>query len=260
MERLPVRRLLLSLCVAVTPLMATSILANASAVAGPTTAYAPLALGSQATWVMSSSYVNPPSGSVSLGGIRFSIGNGAVLHLGQQVSVNGLSYHKPLAVYMLVNSANSQVQYKGQTLGTVHVTFSNGTALNTALVLGTNIREWRLGAGSGYVTTATSSTTVNVWSGTATPAAGGGTAVIDMLAITIPATTANLTGVTVSNSAPSPALQVLVSGITVAYDPIVRPGMSWNTPAAWRSQSPNHANSEIFTGVDPAQDSNKHGQ
>ncbi len=256
MDRLSLRRFALTLSLAVTPLVAASVLANAGAVPQGTTAYAPIALGSQATWPTANTYLNPPSGSVILGGIPFSVGNMAILHLGQQVSVTA-SAHKPLAVYLLLNSANSLVQYTGQSLGRAHLTFSDGTALDTQLVLGTNIREWRLGGGAGFVTTVTSPANTNAWTGTATPAAGGGTAVIDMLTITIPATTATLTGVTVSNAAPSAVLQVLLTGITVAYDPLLRPGMSWNTPAAIKSQAPAHSNSGNFTGVSPANDHKK---
>ncbi len=256
MERLPLRRMLVSLVLAVTPWVVAGTVADAAVASGTSTAYTPIALGSQANWPMANTYVNPPQGSVTLGGIPFTMGNMAILNLGQQVSVTA-SAHKPLAVYLLLNSANSMVQFQGQTLGHVRVAFTDGSVLDTPLVLGSNIREWRVGAGSGFVTTATSPSDAPVWTGTATAAAGGGAAVIDMLSLTLPATTASLTGVTVSNSAPSAALQLLLSGITVSYDPILRPGNSWATPAAWRSQAPAHAKSATFTGVSPAQAGNR---
>jgi hypothetical protein len=75
--------------------------------------------------------------------------------------------------------------------------------------------------------------------------------------LTIPvSSSAHLTGVTVTDTNNS-HMGIVFQGLTVAYDPWHRPGNSWDTPAAIKSQAPAHANSGNFTGVSPAQDTKK---
>jgi hypothetical protein len=137
--------------------------------------------------------------------------------------------------------------YAGQTLGTVRLTFSDGSVQETILVVGNNIREWRVGAGSWVVGTVTSKNT-RVWDGLAH--LDGGEAVIDMLTIPVQPTHGYLTGVAVTTTASGTLMRTVFSGVTVEH--LLRPGESGNTPAAWHSEAPEHSNSQNFTGVNPA--------
>jgi hypothetical protein len=214
------------------------------------TLYAPAPLGAQATFPVANLYANAPVGSVTLGGIPFNVLNSAWIKSGTSASVTTNS-PKPLSVYLLLNSAYGTLNYSGQTVGRVHLTFSDGSSQDTNLVAGGNIREWW--TGSGLINTVSDPANTMVWQGQGQQAMQlAGPAHLDMLNVKIAATTANLTGVTVTSSAPSPYF-MLLDGITVAYDPMSRPGNSGNTPAAQNSQAGDHAKSANFTGTDPAQ-------
>ena len=240
----------------VTKAMAVAVggaLVSALSAAAQTTSltlYAPAPLGAQATFPVANLYSNAPVGSVTLGGIPFNVLNSAWIKSGMSASVT-TNAPKPLSVYLLLNSAYGTTNYSGQTVGRVHLTFSDGSFQDTNLVAGGNIREWW--TGSGLINTVTDPANTMVWQGQGQPAMQlSGPAHLDMLNVTVAATSANLTGVTVSSTAPSPYF-MLLDGITVAYDPMSRPGNSGNTPAAQNSQAGDHANSANFTGTNPAQ-------
>jgi hypothetical protein len=176
---------------------------------------APIPLGTPATVALGSWYVAPPSGQALLLGHTFDLtgGNLILFSNNQSVSFTG-SYANAKAVDLLLNTSNTYVTWYDQAqVGTVVLTFSDGTTLSTTLTAGVNIREWR----------PTSSITVNAvlptsgsapaWTGTAQPAMGGGTAVIDML--TIGAGGKTLTGVTVHDTNTFGALKIQLSGLTV---------------------------------------------
>jgi hypothetical protein len=214
------------------------------------TLYTPEPLGAQATYAVSNIYANAPLGSVTLGSIPFNVANTAWAGSGQQYQVP-TNAPKPLNVYILLNSSNGTSSYQGQTVGRVHLTFSDGSSQDTNLVAGGNIREWW--TGGSLVSTLSNPTTSQVWEGQAQPAMGvNGTAHIDMLNVKVATTSADLTGVSIVNSAAG-SYWMFVSGLTVAYDPIARPGNSQNTPAALHSQAGEHSNSANFTGTSPAQ-------
>src|SRR6266571_427847 len=195
---------------------------------------APVALGTLATYPLSSAYATVPTGQATLGGHTFDMTSGNMVKLATNASASFAgSYQNPTAVHLLLNSANTYSWY-------------DGTAV------GSNLREWNLG-GYGYVNTVTDvtpSTTTpyssQVW--TTTVLGGTGTAVLDML--TIPVATANttLTSVQVTNNNPfGGALSIDLSGLTVELGaaPVptpqpqdcTRPGNSCNTPAADNSQA-----------------------
>ena len=150
------------------------------------------------------------------------------------------------------NSANTTSWLAGTPVGTVVLTFSDGTTQTATLTVGGNLREWYIGAFGvvNGVSDITPSTTTpyssQVW--TTTVLGGSGTAVLDML--TVPVTTANktLTGVQLTNNNPyGGALTIDLSGLTVELAaPVptpqpggdcIRPGNSCTTPAAQNSQS-----------------------
>jgi len=200
---------------------------------------APVALGAQATVPLSNLYVSAPTGITTLGGHSFDLSGGNFAELGksQSVTLTG-SWTNATSAYLLLNTMNTYWWYLGSVVGTVTFTFSDGTTQSTDLTVGGNVREWRTGAGF-TVNTLSDPTAANVWTGSAQPAMGGGTAVIDMLSITLPGKT--VTSVSVSNIMTWGALQVNLAGLTI--DPTnpqptcIRPGNSCNTPAAQNSQA-----------------------
>jgi hypothetical protein len=229
-------------------LMVASGLIAASTVAG----YAqdsPVPLGAQATVALSSLYVSAPAGMANLGGHSFDLSGGNLIPLnnGQSASVSG-SWANAKAVYLLLNSYNTYMWFDQTPIGNITITFSDGTTTSANLTVGYNIREWRIG--SGYTidsvtdTTPTSTdptyTTENVWTGSAQPSMGGGSAVMDMLTFTLPGNK-TVTNIAINDTNPWGAIRIDLAGLTIETqnpDPIcVRPGASCNTPAAQNSQA-----------------------
>jgi hypothetical protein len=200
---------------------------------------ATVALGTSATVSLSSLYASAPSGTATLGGHAFDLSGGNLVSLGngQTVTYTG-SWNNAQSVYLLLNTMNTYLWYDQSVVGTVTLTFSDGTTQTTNLTVGGNIREWRTGAGNtvNWITDPAAST---VWSGSATD---GSAAAIDMLTITL-SPTKTITGIAVSNTNGWGALHVDLAGLTI--DPIVvaqtpsciRPGNSCNTAAADNSQA-----------------------
>jgi hypothetical protein len=203
---------------------------------------APVALGAQATVPLSGMYVLAPAGVTTLGGHSFDLTGGNLISLGsgQSASFTG-SWANATGAYLLLNSANTYFWYDQTVVGNVTVTFSDGTTQNTDLTVGANLREWRTGAGFA-VSTITDPATAEVWTTTAQDSMGGGSAVIDMLSISL-AGTKTVTGISVNNTNAYGSLLIDLAGLTIDPVPPVttptcnRPGNSCNTPAAENSQS-----------------------
>ncbi len=203
---------------------------------------APVALGAQATVPLSGMYILPPSGITTLGGHTFDLtaGNAIQLVNGQSVSLSG-SWANATGAYLLLNSANTYLWYDGMVVGNVTLTFSDATTQSTDLIVGTNLREWRTGAG--FTDNSIADPNANVWSGTAIDGSAG---VIDMLTIGLDGTK-TVTGISLNDTNTWGALAIVFSGLTVsmtdptpapAPDPTcTRPGNSCNTPAAENSQA-----------------------
>jgi hypothetical protein len=203
---------------------ATSILGHAQD--------APFALGAQATNPLSGWYMTTPTGQATLGGHTFDMtsGNFIALANGGSASFTG-SYQSPKAVHLLLNTSNTYGWYAGSVVGTVVVTFSDGTSQSTDLTVGANLREWRTGA-AGVVNTVTDTTpslvtayTAEAWKTTAQPSMGGGTAVLDELTVPVLAANASktLTGVTLTDTNGWGNLQMQLSGLTADFTPPAPP-------------------------------------
>jgi hypothetical protein len=95
------------------------------------------------------------------------------------------------------------------------------------LTVGTNLREWRIGAGATVSTLATTGA-AQVWAGTAQPGMGGGTAVIDMLSIPVATAGKTLTTVTLTDTNTFGALKIQLAGLTV----------DWTAPAPTPAPTP----------------------
>jgi hypothetical protein len=197
-----------------------------------------VALGASATLPLSSLYASAPSGTASLGGHAFDLSGGNLVSLGngQSVTYTG-SWSNAQSVLLLLNTMNTYLWYDQSVVGTVTLTFSDGTTQTTNLTVGGNVREWRIGAGN-TVNWINDPATTTVWSGSATD---GSAAVIDMLTISL-AGTQTLTSIAVSNTNGWGALHIDLAGLTV--DPkvqltptCIRPGNSCNEPAAVNSQA-----------------------
>jgi hypothetical protein len=191
---------------------------------------APIPLGTPATVALSSWYVAPPSGQALLGGHTFNLtaGNLILLGNGQSASFTG-SYANAKAVDLLLNTSNTYAMWYDQTpVGTVVLTFSDGTTLSTTLTAGVNIREWRPASSVTVNTVLLNGPSSQVWAGTAQPVMGGGTAVIDML--TIAAGGKTLTGVAVNDTNTFGALKMQLSGLTVELNASTPPPTPTPTP------------------------------
>jgi hypothetical protein len=220
---------------------------------------ATVSLGSTATVPLSNFYANPPAGIASLGGHSFDMSTGNTVDLtnGQNAAFSG-SWTNPTAAYLLLNSYNTYLWYDQQAIGSVTITFADGTTQTTTLTAGANIRDWLLGSGVAD-TTLTDPAAAQVWSGVATD--GSTAATFDMLTITLPGTK-NVSSVTIANTNAFGSLGIHLSGLTIdqqipqPQNQCVRPGDSCSTPAAqnsqaWKWQDPNgspntvnpHANS-----------------
>ena len=213
-----------------------------------------LTLAPAAQMPLTNAYQTPPTGLATLGGHTFDLTSGTAVTVqdGKSATFTG-SLKNPRAVYVLVNSYDSYWWYKSATAGTLTLNFSDGSTQNTALTVGSNIREWRT-SGNGVIATTTDSANTNVWTGSAQPSAGGGIAVIDMLTIPVTSTGKTLTSVGLTSGGVTNGwapLGVLLSAVTVDYLPF--PGNSGNTPAAANSQAPLNAKSAIFSGTSPSQ-------
>ncbi len=222
------------------------ILASSLIAASSTLGHAqdmPVALGTQATVSLISRYTTTPTGQATLGGHTFDLTNGNLIPLanGGSASFTG-SYQNAKTVYLLLNTANTYTWYTGSVVGTVVLTFSDNTTQTTNLVIGANLREWRIGA-LGVVNTLTDPATSPVWTTTAQPSMGGGTAVLDMLTVPVATTGKTLARVTLTDTNAWGGLQIDLAGLTVDFTPpapqptCIRPGNSCNTPAAQNSQA-----------------------
>jgi hypothetical protein len=195
----------------------------------------PVALGAPATIPFTDWYIAPPSGQAMLGGHKFDLTSGTLLQLPTATATSqGFtgSYPGTTAVYLLLNTFNTNFFYQGAVVGNVVLTFSDGTTQSTDLTVGGNIREWRIGAAS-TVNTLSDPAATQVWSGTAQPGMGGGAAVIDMLTIKLTTPGKTLTAVTLNYTNTFGALRINLAGLTVddvAPTPTPTPGPSTCTP------------------------------
>jgi hypothetical protein len=177
-----------------------------------------VSLGAQATTPLTALYLNPPSGSVTLGGKPFNMGNFDWLAPGDSGTF-AAAYPGPTGVYLLLNSSYTWSGYAGVKVGSVQLTFNDGTSQSVDLVVGNNVREWQVGAG-GVVNTVSNASNSNVWMGYC--CSGSTQAAIDMLTLPVTANGRSLASVTVSNSDSTGwGLHLQVYGIAVSYTPLV---------------------------------------
>src|SRR5207245_8726086 len=194
----PFTKLTKSLVVATGLSLATAAVVSAYAAAPAdkrATAFTTIPLSTVASRPLSDLYIAPPTGTQMLGGTPFDTGSFALLSPGQTASVT-TTIPGVVSLHLLLNSYGTMWYYAGQTLGTVRLTFSDGSVQDTTLVVGNNIREWRVGAGSWGVGTVTSPKSHRAWGGVAH--LDGGEAVIDMLTIPVQPRPGYLTGVAVT--------------------------------------------------------------
>jgi len=87
------------------------------------------------------------------------------------------------AVYILINSGNSKSIYSSEKIGEIVLFFEDTLKQSTELVLGKNIREWRIGVTGNFIRENTDAHSKKVWEGLSKD---GTFAVIDCLKIEIP--------------------------------------------------------------------------
>ena len=99
---------------------------------------------------------------------------------GITVSVGTISH--PETIYLLINAGYAHTRYAAAQIGLVVLEFGNGNLLRFPLILGQNIREWKI-ADPGAVTTTTDLSSSVVWNGSSYD---NRSAVLDMLTLSIP--------------------------------------------------------------------------
>ncbi len=186
----------------------------------PTDTCVPLTWDPAQTAALTVLYQNPPSTPQTLAGVDFAMSN-ALISLapgGSTSTASGFAIANASAAHLLLNGAFVFTSTLGQTAGTVTLTFSDGSTLTTPLVVGTNLRDWRVGGGAGVVSTVTSPASATAWTGLSldnVPAA------LDRLTIAIPGRPANLVGVTVATAPAAAGLNIRLfwSGLTLVDSP-----------------------------------------
>ena len=170
-------------------------------------------------------YINPPLGSVPLGGVRFDLGQGSSVTT--QASslpdnptriVIPVNIDAPQTIYLLLTGGNMFAEFNGKNIGTIRLSFDNGQESSVDLVAGHNIREWKQ-FDQTVVHSTSSPDVVEVWRGANYD--DSGVAVIDMLRLPVPSNlqTQRLTGIELIDSSlqlvgnMDPALNLL--GVTV---------------------------------------------
>lgn len=107
----------------------------------------------------------------------------------------------PVSVYLLLQAGWGLSRYDGERIGEVRLSFSDGSSVDTPLILGFNIRDWAWESGAA-VNTVSSSTSQPAWQGNAPDGTPGG---MDVLTIDVPSgqSQLTLTGVRVSDTSQS---------------------------------------------------------
>ncbi len=178
---------------------------------------------------------NLPSGTVELGDFHFAIGQRYQSSPANDSMTLPMEVEEPRSVLLLLNSYDTWTAFDRAQLGTVGIGFDDGTWLETPLVIGENVREWRQGGGT--VNTATDAALEEV--DRTTTSDGAAPAVTDLLTIPLPSDVwgKTLTSVTVTdtlledNGRTNGVPGILWSGITVTHEPVrvvyVRDGELW---------------------------------
>jgi hypothetical protein len=159
-------------------------------------------------------YKAPPVTPTTLAGVDFSMRD-AVIHLtpNQSSTVSGLRVQNASAAHLLLTGAYVSAGTNATPAGTVTLTFSDATTISTAIVVGKNLRDWKVGQGGAVVTTITGAT--EAWRGLSLDNVA---AVIDMTSIAIPAGKADLVSVTVADTS-TVGVHILWSGLTLIDPP-----------------------------------------
>jgi hypothetical protein len=198
---------------------------------------ATVSLGSQATVPFSQLYTSAPTGITTLGGHQFDLSGGNLIQLsnGQSASFSG-SWMNASNAYILMNGYNTYLYYDQSPVGSIVVTYSDGTTQSFDITAGVNLRDYCTGTGF-TIDWISDQNMANVWTGSA----NCGTGVIDMLDLPLAGKT--VTNITVTENAWG-ALRIDIAGLTV--DPVIpvvqtpsciREGNSCNTNAAINSQA-----------------------
>jgi hypothetical protein len=129
------------------------------------------------------------TGERTLGGVRFVIpasANKVTTHcepdLPTAVQISTGDVPRPETLFVLINAGNTSANDTGKAIGGIQANFADGERQSYGLVLGFNVREWRISV-EGTVTTASSGNLTEAYRGTTY---AGDFGVIDMLALVIP--------------------------------------------------------------------------
>ncbi|MCB0199120.1 MAG: protein kinase [Anaerolineae bacterium] len=151
-------------------------------------------------------YINPPLGNITLGGVRFDLGQGNSVTTQASSLPNNptratlpVNIDSPETIYLLLTGGNLFAEFNGRNVGTVRLLFDNGQESTVDLVAGRNVREWKQ-FDQTVVQSTSSPDVVEVWRGATNDE--GRVGVIDMLRIPVPSNlrTRRLTGIELIDS------------------------------------------------------------
>ena len=137
-------------------------------------------------------YINPPLDQVTLGDVFFDLPGGKNSVTTQAESLPNhptvirladLRILSPQSVYLLITGGNTRLNFAGQKIGEVQLSFASGEYLTVALIPGKTIREWKT-FGDHNVTIASDPAIQEVWRGKNTHDDSSG--IIDMLTVAVP--------------------------------------------------------------------------
>jgi hypothetical protein len=154
---------------------------------------------------LSEFYIDFPTGIVNLEGVCFHLehkslvfdtgshirhyypvdNNGKEVRLKLPEPITGIS-----AAYFLINSGNSKEVFESEKIGEIILCYEGGLEFPVDLVLGKNIREWRIGSSGDYVRKHSDLNSKLVWQGFSTD---GTNAIMDCLEMNIPDSNRNNT-------------------------------------------------------------------
>lgn len=134
-------------------------------------------------------YEAPPLGPVVLSGILFDLpsGQNSVTTQAEPLPSNPTilavepRVERPRQVHLLMTAGNLYTEYRNRSVGVVRLRFASGSVQEERLVVGYNLREWKM-LDQSTVATTSAPNVREVWR---TGSRHGGTGVIDMLTIDV---------------------------------------------------------------------------
>lgn len=170
------------------------------------------------------------NGVTEFNSVEFDIGQGSRVstycsnfpsHFPEKIVLGELNIVNPVQLYVLINAVATNTVNSGDRIGSLTLEFEDDSSYTEDLIVGGNIREWRIDA-LDTIDIATSLSSSQVYSGTSDK---GDTGIIDMLTVLVPEAFRRKTLSTlivedtsrIDQGSPNPCIFLL--GVTVQHRP-----------------------------------------